>query len=128
MDRLLSAGTDPGTNIVSALAELGLRFIAQQALEQEQEDHLGRGRYERREEHQLGWRNGYEDARLSTAEGAVAVRVPQVRGGEQPYRPKLMEFLSCHSDVLERLVVEMYARGLSTRDVEDCLRDPPGSC
>jgi hypothetical protein len=102
MGRLLSAGTDPGTNIVSALAELGLRFIAQQALEQEQEDHLGRGRYERREEHQLGYRNGYEDARLATAEGEVTVRVPQVRGGEAPYRSKLIEFLAGHSDVLER--------------------------
>jgi hypothetical protein len=30
-----------------------------------------------------------------------------------------MEFLDGNSDVLERLVVEMYARGLSTRDVED---------
>lgn len=126
IDRLLTAGADPGTNIVSALAELGLRYVAQQALEQEQADHLGRDRYERRTDGARGWRNGYEDARLSTGEGAVRVRVPQVRGGEEPYRSKLMEFLSGNSDVLERLVVEMYARGLSTRDVEDCFRDATG--
>src|SRR5581483_3554796 len=127
IDRLLSAGTDPGTNILSALAELGLRFVAQQALEQEQADHLGRDRYERTgEDHHRGWRNGYEDARLSTGEGAVPVRVPQTRGGEEPYRSRLMEFLSGNSEVLERLVTEMYARGLSTRDVEDCFRDATG--
>jgi putative transposase len=34
-----------------------------------------------------------------------------------------MEFLGGNSEALERLVVEMYARGLSTRDVEDCFRD-----
>ena len=34
-----------------------------------------------------------------------------------------MEFLSGNSEALERLVVEMYARGLSTRDVEECFRD-----
>jgi putative transposase len=28
--------------------------------------------------------------------------------------------------VLERLVTEMYARGLSTRNVEDCFRDSTG--
>ena len=34
-----------------------------------------------------------------------------------------MEFLGGNSEALERLVVEMYARGLSTRDVEECFRD-----
>jgi len=34
-----------------------------------------------------------------------------------------MDFLSGNSEALERLVVEMYARGLSTRDVEECFRD-----
>lgn len=126
IEHLLTAGAAPGTNIVSALAELGLRYVAQQALEQEQADHLGRDRYERRADDDRRWRNGYEDARLRTGEGAVSVRIPQVRGGEEPYRSKLMGFLSGHSDVLERLVVEMYARGLSTRDVEDCFRDATG--
>jgi putative transposase len=49
-----------------------------------------------------------------------------VRGSDTPYRSRLMEFLDGNSDVLERLVVEMYARGLSTRDVEDCFRDATG--
>ena len=90
--------------------------------------HLHRGRYERRsEEEPGGWRNGYEDARLKTAEGEVAIRVPQVRGASGPYRSKLMEFLEGHSDVLDRLVTEMYARGLSTRDVEDAFKDATGT-
>ena len=128
IDRLLSGGVERGGNIVSELASLGLRYLAQQGLEQEQHDHLGRGRYERRagDEEQLGWRNGYEDARIRTAEGAVAVRVPQVRSSPEPYRSRLMEFLSGNSEALEALVTEMYARGLSTRDVEDCFRDPDG--
>ena len=54
------------------------------------------------------------------------VKVPQVRGSKSPYRSRLMEFLDGNSEVLERLVVEMYARGLSTRDVEDCFRDATG--
>lgn len=49
--------------------------------------------------------------------------MPQVRGSGETYRSKLMEFLAGNSEALERLVVEMYARGLSTRDVEDCFRD-----
>jgi transposase-like protein len=49
-----------------------------------------------------------------------------VRDTEGPYRSRLMEFLDGNSEVLERLVLEMYARGLSTRDVEDCFRDATG--
>ena len=37
-----------------------------------------------------------------------------------------MSFLEGNSDVLDRLVTEMYARGLSTRDVEDAFRDATG--
>src|SRR2546423_11369118 len=37
-----------------------------------------------------------------------------------------MTFLEGNSDVLDRLVTEMYARGLSTRDVEDAFRDATG--
>jgi putative transposase len=124
INRALSEGLDAETNLLSTLAQLGLSYLVQQALEQEQEDFLGRSHYERRsKEARRGYRNGYEEAGLATAEGEVAVRVPQVRGTSTPYRSRLMEFLSGNSEALERLVVEMYARGLSTRDVEECFRD-----
>src|SRR5215216_2674814 len=121
---LFSEGLDAETNLLSTLAQLGLSYLVQQALEQEQEDFLGRGHYERRsKEARRAYRNGYEEAGLATAEGKVDLRVPQVRGNSTPYRSRLMEFLSGNSEALERLVVEMYARGLSTRDVEECFRD-----
>jgi hypothetical protein len=37
-----------------------------------------------------------------------------------------MNFLKGNSEVLDRLVTEMYARGLSTRNVEDAFRDDGG--
>jgi len=43
-----------------------------------------------------------------------------------PYRSKLIEFLAGNTEALDRLVVEMYARGLSTRDIEDAFRGPDG--
>jgi putative transposase len=128
IDRLLSRGLDREANLLSELAELGLRYLVQQGLKQEQQDFLGRGHYERQAgATQRGYRNGYEDARLKTAEGPVSVKLPQVRDADGPYRSRLMEFLDGNSAVLERLVVEMYARGLSTRDVEDCFRDATGA-
>jgi hypothetical protein len=54
------------------------------------------------------------------------VAVPQVRAAAAPFRSSLMSFLDGNSEVLERLVTEMYACGLSTRDVEDAFRDATG--
>jgi putative transposase len=107
------------------LAHLGLGYFVQQALEQEQEDLLGRVRYERLNDggERRPYRNGYEEGTLRTAEGEVKVRLSQVRGTSRAYRSRLMEFLGTNSEALERLVVEMYARGLSTGDVEVCFRD-----
>ncbi len=102
----LDANNNEETNLLSTLARLGLSYLVQQALEQEQEDFLGRGHYKRRqteEQTRRGYRNGYEEAGLATAEGKVNVRVPQVRDASSPYRSRLMEFLSGNSEALERL-------------------------
>jgi len=73
-----------------------------------------------------GYRNGYEPMQVRTAEGKLRVEVPQVRGGEEPYRSKLKSFFRRHTDCLEKLAAEMYARGLSTRDIEDALYEASG--
>src|SRR5271165_435956 len=94
LDRLLHGSVDEGTNIISALVDTVTSLVVQELLEAEQADYLGgRGRYERRGEGQRGSRSGYEAGRLRTAEGAVHVRVPQVRGSAEPYRSSLMTFL-----------------------------------
>jgi putative transposase len=108
----------------SELLRLAAQVVVQEILEQEVTDFLGRERYARRAEGDGGYRNGYEPGRIRSAEGEIDVRVPHVRESECPYRSKLMEFLRGNSDVLEYLVVQMYTRGLSTRDIEEALRDP----
>jgi putative transposase len=80
-----------------------------------------------------GARRGSEVSATGMSRGGSAprraplgVQVPQVRGAGDPFRPALMSFLEGNSDVLDRLVVEMYARGMSTRDIEDAFRDVTG--
>jgi hypothetical protein len=98
VDALLRDGLRDG-NVASALIRIGARRIAQELLQTEQRDSLGRERYERR--HDTRHRNGYERAAMKTAEGSVELAAPQVRG---------------NSDVLEKLTAEMYTRGVPTRD------------
>jgi hypothetical protein len=112
IDQLLRGGVEPRSNIISTLADLGLRYIGQHGLEQEQQDFLGRAHYERRDDSSpRGYRNGYEDASLKSAEGEATLRVPQVREAGKPYRAKLMEFLDGNSDVLERWPTDGWPEG-----------------
>ncbi len=106
-----------GDELLSLLVRLSTERILQEALEEEQATALGRGRYEARGE-KSGYRNGYENGTLKTAEGVFRVKVPQIRGREEPYRSQLWEQVATTSDVLKRLIVEMYVGGMSQRDIE----------
>lgn len=106
-----------GDEFLSLLVRLSTERILQEALEEEQATALGRGRYEARGE-KSGYRNGYENGTLKTAEGVFRVKVPQIRGREEPYRSQLWEQVATTSDVLKRLIVEMYVGGMSQRDIE----------
>lgn len=126
---MLLEGMSGGGSIASELIKLGAQLLAQESLQGEVRDHLGRDRYERRDETMSPvYRNGYEPARIKSAEGLIPLSVPQLRGSDETYRSRLLGFLKGNTDVLERLVAEMYARGLSTRDVEDALTDSTGAC
>jgi transposase-like protein len=124
---LLQGQTDAqsGEELLSTLVRLSTERVLQEALEHEQATALGRGRYEARSE-QLGSRNGYENGTLKTAEGVLRVKLPQIRGREEPYRSPLWRQVATTSDVLKRLIVEMYVGGMSQRDIESSLESALG--
>ncbi len=64
---------------------------------------------------------------MRTAEGKVEIEIPQVRNTSEPFHSKLREFLRQNSECLKILNTKMYARGLSTRDIEDALKELTGS-
>jgi transposase-like protein len=98
---------------------LGARYMLQVAVEQEVEDYLGRAHYRRGSRRKNGWRNGYEPGKVKTADGLLEVALPQLRATEESYHSRLARMFREGSDVLGKMVTEMYVRGLSTRDVEN---------
>ncbi len=126
----VAEGQEGDADLASTLFRLGAQRVVQELLEQEVTDHLEREHYARAEptEPHRGYRNGYKARQLRTAEGTVPVWRPQVRETAEPLESRLWAFLHGHSDVLQRLVAEMYARGLSTRDIEEALTDATGTC
>ncbi len=126
--RALLAGQAEGQNgeeLLSLLVRLSTERVLQEALEHEQAATLGRGRYEARGE-RPGYRNGYENGTLKTAEGVLRVKVPQIRGQEDPYRSRLWQNVGVTSEVLKRLILEMYVGGMSQREIEYSLEKAVG--
>jgi transposase-like protein len=113
-------------DLVGRLFRLGGCRTIQELLEAEVTEKLGREPYERRSDGPRGYRNGYKRRKLCTAEGVIEVLVPQVRDTDEDFQLVLWEALRRRTDLLERLVVEMYTRGLSTRDIEDALHEATG--
>ena len=110
----------------AALVKLATRLIVEEALEAESRDALGRDYYEHGASPGQGWRNGVRMGRLKTAEGLVDYAAPQIAGREEPFRSEIRESLKGRTQVLEDLAVEMLARGLSVRDIEDAFKDESG--
>ena len=111
----------------SALVRQAARLIVEEALESEVTDALGRGYYERGERAR-GYRNGYRVGRVKSAEGEIEFAVPQISDTTEPFRSQIREVIRGRTEELERLAVEMYARGLSVRDIERAFTTETGAC
>jgi transposase-like protein len=104
--------------------QMAMRLIVEEALEAKVRDLLGRGYYERVEGR--GSRNGIRQGTLKTAEGRIRFGVPQVRDIDAVELAALRSALKGRTAALEDLAVEMYARGCSTRDIEEIFRGQDG--
>jgi putative transposase len=110
----------------SELVRLAARLILEEALEGEARDALGRDYYARGATPGAGYRNGYRTARVNSAEGAIEYSTPQITDRREPFRSRIRELVRGRTEALEALAVEMYARGLSTRDIEALFADEDG--
>jgi len=128
LSEIFAKGKDTGEDLLGLIMKKSLQKTIQEMLEQEIEKKLNRGYYERRSEEDTNeiYRNGYETRKFKTAEGKIPVEVPQLRNTAEPHSSEVLKLLGQRTAELERLVTEMYVRGLSTRDVEDLLRNPEG--
>ena len=51
---------------------------------------------------------------------------PQIAGRDEPFRSEIRESLKHRAQALENLAVELLARGLSMRNIEDAFRNESG--
>ena len=94
----------------------------QEALEAELEEFLGYSKYERSEND--NYRNGYTLKTVKTDVGEVEIKTPRDRKGE--FEPKAVPKRKTMIDDLESKIVALYAKGMSTRDIQELLSDMYG--
>lgn len=90
-------------------------------LEAEVEDHLGYKKHSLEGNNTGNSRNGYNKKTLKTRFGETELSVPRDRNGE--FEPKIIRKYETTSNQLEEQIIAMYAKGMSTRDIEDHMRD-----
>lgn len=121
---LNSEGNNKG--LLSKLFELSMRKTIQEILEKEVSEFIGKDHYQQGSD-RCGYRNGYKPAHLRSAEKKLRVERPQVDNAPTKFDSKLWKNIKGNSERLEKIAVEMYARGYSTRDIEELLKDGSGN-
>lgn len=93
---------------LSEAIQLGAQLILQKAVELEVTEFLGREHYCRRGDEPLrGYRNGYEDKQVQTAEGPLHLKMPQVRDTIEGFESMWLRALVRRSDRLAALIPQL---------------------
>jgi putative transposase len=98
-----------------------------QMLEGEMDAHLGYGRYERKtpaEDPLLpekNYRNGKSDKQLKTTYGKLDIQVPRDRNSS--FTPQLVKKRQTALAKVEDTVLSLYSKGMSTRDIEQQIKE-----
>jgi len=93
----------------------------EQMLEVEMDEHLGYDKHSPDGDLSGNSRNGYNTKTIQTQMGKAEIKVPRDRNGE--FEPKVIEKYQTKSNNIEQQIIAMYQKGMSTRDIEDHLRD-----
>ena len=108
-------------DIQSLFKETIAEFM-ENGLESELDDELGYSKYDYKNKDTDNSRNGHSSKSLRTSFGEVEVSVPRDRKGE--FEPKLLKKnqTSISQDIEEK-ILSMYAKGMTTSDIEAHIQD-----
>ena len=123
--KLLALLQDAGVNDVEGVQELFKEMVGtvlENGLEGELDDELGYSKYDYRSKETDNSRNGHSEKTLKTSLGDLEISIPRDRKGE--FDPQLVKKnqTSLSGDIEEK-ILSMYAKGMSTSDIESHIRD-----
>ena len=93
----------------------------QEILEAEMSEHLGYDKHSVSGNNTGNSRNGYSSKTLKTSMGETEIKVPRDRNGD--FEPQIIKKYEKNASEIEQQIIAMYAKGMSTRDIEAHMRD-----
>ena len=108
-------------NEVQELIKSLFKGTLEEMLECEMEEHLGYEKSSKKGNNSGNSRNGYNVKTIESEFGESELKVPRDRNGE--FEPRVIEKYQKKTENLEERIIAMYAKGMSTRDIEEHLRD-----
>jgi putative transposase len=97
------------------------RDTLQQLFEAEIDDHLGYSKHSSEGDLTGNSRNGYSKKTIKTKFGNTELQIPRDRNSE--FEPQVIKKHETSLNGLEEQIIGLYAKGMSTRDIEDHMRD-----
>lgn len=93
----------------------------QEMLEAELEVGLGYSKNDKKSKETDNARNGYSSKTVKSQFGDISLDIPRDRKGE--FEPKIIPKYQRNISGIEEQVISLYARGMSTRDIHDQIKD-----
>lgn len=117
----------PGTELFgeSGLVKQITKRLVEKALEAEMEHHLGYSKGERTETRRENPRNGSSPKKVRTEDGEFEIDVPRDR--KSTFEPQLVKKHQTRLSGFDDLVISLYSRGMSTRDIRAHLEERYGT-
>jgi len=109
-----------GKEFMSFMDQMYKRGV-EKMLEGELDAHLGYEKHERKAKHSPNARNGYGRKTIKTEHGELEIEVPRDR--DASFDPLVLPKRSKMSEGIEKLVISLYAKGMSNADIEEQLRE-----
>jgi putative transposase len=118
IDALLADAQESGTPLDGAdgLLNLMTKAVLERALTAEMTEHLGYEPGDRAGAGTGNSRNGTGLKTVSTTNGAVQIRVPRDRNGT--FEPRIVPKRSRRLGNINEMILSLYSRGMTTRDIE----------
>lgn len=107
-------------DVHNALKDLFKRTL-QEILETEMTDHLGYEKNDVTGNNSGNSRNGYSSKSIKTSLGETELDIPRDRNGK--FEPRIIKKYEKNASEIEEQIIAMYAKGMSTRDIEAHMKD-----
>lgn len=117
---IISEGCTTPAELTAKLKSL-FSGALEKMLEAEMDEHLGYEKHSVLGNNSGNSRNGYSKKTIKSEWGEDEINVPRDRNST--FEPQAIEKRQTRTDDIEARVLAMYAKGMSTRDIEDHLRD-----